>query len=91
MLRLPLEPVLINEPHCVRVGMIGFAMLGPIDERGKTGRNEYLDDCHGRVGAVLNAGVVQRKDYCHFTREYAYTIGCFRVSKVIQKIERWHL
>lgn len=59
----------------------GLPILGPVDERGKTVTNNDLDECHGRVGPVLIDGQVRQMYHYRFTREYPYTIGCFRGAR----------
>jgi hypothetical protein len=56
----------------------GFPILGPVDDAGKDITNADLDDCHGRVGPVWIDGHSVTMYHYHFTREYPYSIGCFR-------------
>lgn len=62
----------------------GFPILGPVD--GATGRevtNADLDGCHGRTGPVeVEPGRVVVTYHYRFTREFPYTIGCFRGTPV---------
>jgi hypothetical protein len=56
----------------------GYPILGPFDEQGQPITNADLDECHGRVGPVRIDGEVKTMYHYRFTREYPYTIGCFR-------------
>jgi YHYH protein len=59
----------------------GFPILGPIDEQGKVVTNADLDECHGRTGLVLIDGQIKQTYHYRFTREYPYTIGCFKAAR----------
>jgi hypothetical protein len=59
----------------------GFPILGPIDEQGKVVTNADLDECHGRTGSVLIDGEIKQMYHYRFTREYPYTIGCFKAAR----------
>lgn len=72
---------------CLKVGkpdvpvgwmLDGFPILGPIDAKGRAYTNADLDECHGRVGRVVIEGRAISSYHYRFTREYPYTIGCFR-------------
>ena len=56
----------------------GFGIYSRFDEVGKELSNEDLDECHGRTSPVLWDG--KRVPIYHYvmTREYPYTVGCFR-------------
>ena len=60
----------------------GFPILGPVNEQGKIVKNEDLDECHGRMGAVKIDGKTQQMYHYRFTFEYPYTIGCFKGTPV---------
>ena len=66
-----------------RNGLIGYALDGfgitsPYDENGRELTNADLDDCHGRVSRIeWNGRQVSMYHYV-LTREYPYTLGCFR-------------
>jgi hypothetical protein len=70
------KPYAWNEP----VGWMldGFPILGPVRQDGKPFTNTGLDECHGQVGPVLVDGEVKQMYHYRFTREYPYTIGCFK-------------
>ncbi len=56
----------------------GFGIYGYYDEDGKEVTNEDLDECHGHVGWVeWDGGMVEMYHY-HATREFPYTVGCFK-------------
>jgi hypothetical protein len=56
----------------------GFGIYSGRDERSREITNADLDECHGRVSRVVWDG--REVDMYHYvmTREYPYTIGCFR-------------
>lgn len=58
----------------------GFGIFSTYDADGREVTNADLDTCHGRVGAIEWDG--QRVEMYHYvlTREYPYTVGCFRGS-----------
>ena len=60
--------------------MDGYGIYSSYDAGGRELTNADLDECHGRVSSVEWDG--KRMDIYHYvlTREYPYTIGCFRGS-----------
>jgi hypothetical protein len=56
----------------------GFGIYSLYDANGRELTNADLDDCHGRVSEVEWDG--KRAVMFHYvlTREYPYTVGCFR-------------
>lgn len=56
----------------------GFPILRPTDSAWAEIKNADLDECHGRMGNVRIDGETQQTYHYRFTREYPYTIGCFR-------------
>lgn len=59
----------------------GFPILGPVDTAGREVTNADLDECHGRVGEVEIAPGRRVTTYHYrFTREFPYTLGCFRAA-----------
>lgn len=63
----------------------GFGIYSMYDSRGRELTDADLDACHGRVSTVTWDG--KRVAVYHYvlTREYPYTIGCFRGTPVIQQ------
>ena len=56
----------------------GFGITSPYDEKGRELTNADLDECHGRVSRIeWNGREVSMYHYV-LTREYPYTVGCFR-------------
>jgi YHYH protein len=68
--------------HSDHVGFMldGFPIFGLKGERGKEVTNADLDECHGHTHEVEIDGKKVTTYHYHFTREYPYTIGCFRGS-----------
>ena len=58
----------------------GFGIYSIYDALGRELTNAELDDCHGRVSEVEWDGRRVRMFHYVLTREYPYTIGCFRGS-----------
>ena len=56
----------------------GFGIFSPYDESGKELTTKDLDDCHGTTTPIMWDG--KRVTMYHYvlTRDYPYTIGCFR-------------
>lgn len=56
----------------------GFPILGPVDAKGRVYAGADLDECHGTTGPVLIDGKRVITYHYRFTRDFPYTIGCFR-------------
>ncbi len=56
----------------------GFPITGLMAADGREHANADLDDCHGRVDALTLNGRTVRTYHYAMTREYPYTVGCFR-------------
>ena len=56
----------------------GFGIYSNLDENGKELTNADLDECHGRTGAIQWDGTTITMYHYVLTREYPYTLGCFR-------------
>jgi len=60
----------------------GFGITSSYDENGRELTNADLDECHGRVSRIeWNGRQVSMYHYV-LTREYPYTVGCFRARPV---------
>ncbi len=71
--------------HSPLVGFIadGFGLFGNQGEGGVALTNADLDLCHGHTHAVtIDGGSVVSYHY-HATKEFPYTVGCFRGNPVI--------
>jgi len=60
----------------------GFGIYSRYDENGKELTNADLDECHGRVSNINWDGKMTNMYHYVLTREYPYTVGCFRGSPV---------
>lgn len=60
----------------------GFGIYSSHDSAGVEITNADLDACHGRVGPVLWNGKVQSVYHYVMTREYPYSLGCYRGTPV---------
>ena len=58
----------------------GFGIYSMFDAQGRELTNADLDECHGRTSRIVWDG--KEVDMYHYvlTREYPYTVGCFRGS-----------
>ncbi len=56
----------------------GFGIYGEFGENGKQLSNKDLDECHGHSHLTTWNGIPQEIYHYHLTREYPYTLGCFR-------------
>ncbi|MBV8030735.1 MAG: YHYH protein [Betaproteobacteria bacterium] len=73
----------IREPEAV-IGFAfdGFPITGLVSTDGREHSNADLDECHGREDAVRVDGKLVRTYHYAMTREYPYTVGCFRGTPV---------
>lgn len=60
----------------------GFGIYGVKGTRGRELTNADLDECHGHAHEVSWDGTQRILYHYHMTREYPYTIGCFRGAAV---------
>ena len=56
----------------------GFGIYSTYDANGREITNADLDECHGRTGRVKWDGREVTMYHYVMTREYPYTVGCFR-------------
>lgn len=62
----------------------GFGIYGQYGENGQALSNKDLDGCHGHSHPIIWNGVPLDLYHYHLTKEYPYTLGCFR-GEVKQK------
>jgi YHYH protein len=60
----------------------GFGITSGRDENGRELTNADLDECHGRVSRIQWDGKSALMYHYVLTREYPYTVGCFRGTPV---------
>jgi hypothetical protein len=60
----------------------GFPITGLVGADGREQSNADLDECHGRVDVLQVDGKSVRTYHYAMTREYPYTVGCFRGAPV---------
>jgi hypothetical protein len=60
----------------------GFGIFGRFGENGAELTNADLDECHGHTHEILWDGQKINLYHYHATREYPYTIGCFKGNYV---------
>jgi hypothetical protein len=56
----------------------GFGIYGPRGDDGRELTDADLDECHGRTDTILWDGVAVSMYHYVATREFPYTIGCYR-------------
>lgn len=66
----------------------GFPITGPRDADGKRMTNADLDVCHGTTSRIKLDGRKQRIYHYVATREYPYTVGCFRGTVIAAGVPR---
>ncbi|HTK03987.1 MAG TPA: YHYH protein [Candidatus Eisenbacteria bacterium] len=60
----------------------GFGIFSNLED-GKSLTNADLDDCHGHVHEVAWNGGRRNMYHYHLTKEFPYTVGCFRGTKYV--------
>ena len=60
----------------------GFGIYSNHDESGKEITNSDLDECHGRTSPVMWNGKLTTIYHYVMTRQYPYTLGCYRGTAV---------
>lgn len=70
--------------HSPLVGYIadGFGIYGNQGENGKALANADLDECHGHTHAITINGVTVSQYHYHQTKEFPYTVGCYKGTPV---------
>lgn len=70
--------------HSPLVGYIadGFGLYGNLGEAGKPLTNLDLDECHGHSHTLSINGLSVTQYHYHATKEYPYTIGCYKGTPV---------
>ena len=56
----------------------GFGIYGNLGVAGVSLTNADLDECHGHAHELTIDGAVGNRYHYHATREFPYTVGCFR-------------
>lgn len=78
-----------GKKHSELVGyaLDGFGIFGRYGENGEELSNADLDECHGHTHQILWDGNFKEMYHYHATKEYPYTIGCFRGNPVAVRRE----
>ncbi|OYV26569.1 MAG: hypothetical protein B7W98_03050, partial [Parcubacteria group bacterium 20-58-5] len=71
-----------KDDQVIGYALDGFPITSMFDAHGREITNKDLDVCHGRVGPVVLDGKTVKIYHYVMTREYPYTIGCFRGTPV---------
>ncbi|MEN9625951.1 MAG: hypothetical protein RL557_279, partial [archaeon] len=66
-----------QEPMLIGYALDGFGIYGQY-ENGQELFTDDLDECHGHVGKVSFDGEEKEMYHYHVTRDYPYTISCFK-------------
>lgn len=64
----------------------GFGIFSPYDASGKELTTKDLDECHGTTTPILWDGKAVNMYHYVLTRDYPYTIGCFRGTPSYQAL-----
>lgn len=74
----------VSTEHSPLVGYIadGFGIYGNRGEGGKALTNADLDECHGHSHTITANGAATVQYHYHATKEYPYTVGCYRGTPV---------
>ena len=80
------DPGAMAERHSELVGFAldGFGIFGPAGEDGVWLTTQNLDACHGHTHSINWNGTGRDIFHYHLTRDYPYTLGCFRGTPVAQ-------
>ncbi len=69
----------VNEPAAlIGYALDGFGLYGPYDENGVELTTADLDECHGRTSPVMWDGRLVTMYHYVLTRDYPYSVSCFR-------------
>jgi hypothetical protein len=70
--------------HSPLVGYVadGFGIYGNLGESGSALTNADLDECHGHTHSITVDGQQVTQYHYHATKEYPYTVGCFKGTAV---------
>lgn len=72
-----------EKARLVGYALDGFGIFTAYDQDGRELTNTDLDECHGRMGKVQWDGREVEMYHYVLTREYPYTLGCFRGRPVM--------
>lgn len=64
----------------------GFGIYGYYGEDGAEVTNADLDECHGHTGVIEWDGQSVEMYHYHATREFPYTVGCFKGTPAVRAI-----
>lgn len=64
----------------------GFGIYSGYDRNGKELSNADLDECHGRTSPILWDGKVVNMYHYVLTKEYPYSVGCFRGTPIRSRV-----
>ncbi len=78
----PCMPHVDKNAALVGYAIDGFGIYSPYDSNGRELTDASLDRCHGTTTPVLWNGKVQPVYHYVLTREFPYTVGCFRGTPI---------
>jgi hypothetical protein len=76
-----------NNNSLLGYALDGFGIYSGYDENGREITNAELDSCHGRTSPVLWDGKLTSIYHYVMTREYPYTLGCYRGTPVQARLQ----
>jgi len=71
-----------NHSAVLGYALDGFGMFGPAGEDGVWLISDDLDVCHGHAHTIAWDGAAAQMYHYHLTRDYPYTLGCFRGTPI---------
>lgn len=84
----PCIPNIDGNAKLVGYALDGFGIYSMRDRNGRELTDKELDVCHGRTSPVMWDGKLVNMYHYVMTREYPYSLGCFRGTPVLASTHR---
>jgi len=81
-------PNITKRNTLVGYALDGFGIFSPYDANGKELTTKDLDECHGTTTSIVWDGNLVTMYHYVLTRDYPYTIGCFRGTPTYEELEK---
>jgi hypothetical protein len=78
----PSDCVATGDSEIFAYAFDGFGIFSNL-ESGKSLTNDDLDECHGHSHEIVWDGAKKTMYHYHLTKEFPYTVGCFRGQKYV--------
>lgn len=86
----PCIPNINGKAKLVGYALDGFGIYSMRDEKGRRMADQDLDACHGRTGPVMWNGKRVKMYHYVMTRDYPYSLGCFKGTPVLTSAHTTH-